>query len=100
MPSEAELIPAHNAGSRPHVPAHLHDSTAPFYCNLFLSPIYFFYAIIKLSFLSLGCHKFTSMTHRINVSCGALSKGDWHPQLLGSELIGRDFMVHFTELMG
>lgn len=40
---------------------------------------FFFFAWISLSFLSLGCHKFTSVTHRINVPLSALGRRDWHP---------------------
>lgn len=40
VPSEAEWIPALCAGRPPHVPAHLGDSKAQFYCNLCFSHLF------------------------------------------------------------
>lgn len=46
---------------------------------IFVSITHFFPPWINLSFLSLRCHKFPGITHRINVPLCALRKRDWHP---------------------
>lgn len=80
-PSVAKRFPACNAGSPPSVSALLYDCKAQLYCHLcFSSPLlsYIFHELTS-HFLSLGCHKFTSVTHRINILLSALRKRDWHP---------------------
>jgi len=80
VPSVAKLFPTYNTRSPPSVPALLHDCKAQFYCHLCFSHPLISSSVHELtSFLGLGCHKFTSVTHKINVPLGALRKRDWRP---------------------